>query len=124
MLRLVTTAGAVALAGLLGGCAQMEEGFDDILGRTGMTGTTFDCDGGRELQVSFADGGREAVLRSGGETERLELVDTREAGDTRLYENRAGSVRMIDEGDEIHVRIEGQENFDNCQPEDDDYRRL
>lgn len=124
MNRFLVLTGAAAALALLGGCAQMQDNMDDILSDTGLTATSFACDDDRELRLSFANGGEEATLRSGGETVRLALVDTREGGDTRIYENRAGSVRMVDEGDEVHVQVEGKEDFANCQPEDDDDRRL
>ena len=123
MNRLFIPAAAVLTFASLGGCAQMQENVDDILSDTGLASTAFECDDDRNLQLSFADGGEEATIRSRGETVRLDLVDTRENGGTRIYENRSGSVRMIDEGDEVHVRIDGKENFDNCQPEDGDRRR-
>lgn len=123
MTRFLVPAGTLAALTLLGGCAQMQDNMDEILGSTGLAANTFTCDEDRELQLSFADGGEQATIRSGGESVRLDLVDSREGGDTRVYENRSGSVRMVDEGDEVHVQIEGQENFNNCQPDDDDYRR-
>ncbi|HEX6142924.1 MAG TPA: hypothetical protein VFZ01_09415 [Geminicoccaceae bacterium] len=108
---------------LLGGCAEMQRGMEDVLQTTGTASVGFECEGDRELDVAFSSDGREARLMSGGESIDLRLVDTREQGDTRIYENRRGTVRMVDEGDEIHVRIEGKDNFTDCEPDDPDYRR-
>jgi hypothetical protein len=108
----------------LAGCAEMQGTLDDVLNTPGaLASTEFECDGGREINVAFSSDGDETQVQSGNDSVNLRLVDRREGGDTRIYENRRGTVRMIDEGDEIHLRVEDKDNFDNCQPEDRRYRR-
>lgn len=115
--------GAGALLALAG-CAEMQGTLEDVLDSPGaLASTEFECDGGRELRVAFSSDGDQAQVESGSDTVNLRLVNRREGGDTRIYENRQGTVRMIDEGDEIHLRVEDKENFANCQPEDRRYRR-
>lgn len=122
MQRSLLLAGPATLL-LLGSCAEMQRGMEDVLQTTGAASVGFECEGDRELDVAFSSDGRDARLVSGGESLDLRLVDTREGGKTRIYENRRGTVRMIDEGDEVHVRIEGKDNFTDCEPDDPDYRR-
>ena len=102
---------------LLGGCAEM-----DRMMQANIETVEFDCDDDRDIRVAFLDGGDEVRLFSGTESVDLRLVDTRDGGDVRIYENRDGSVRMMDDGEQLEVRVEGKENFEDCEPQDRDYR--
>ena len=116
---IATTAGGL----LLSGCAEMQQGMDEVLGSVGSSrAVAFECDDDRVIRAAFSSDARDVQINSGGESVDLRLVDRRESGDTRVYENRQGTVRLIDEGDEIHVRVQGKDNFENCQPDDPNYR--
>lgn len=102
---------------LLGGCAAM----DDVL-QANVDAVEFDCDDDRDIRVAFLDGGEEVRLFSGDSEAELRLVDTRDGGDVRIYESRDGSIRMADDGERLEVRVEGKDNFEDCEPEDPAYR--
>ena len=103
---------------LLGGCAnldQMLEGQVDTV--------EFDCDDDRDIRVAFLDGGEQVRLFSGDDSVDLRLVDTRDGGDVRIYESRDASVQMMDDGEQLEVRVKGKDNFEDCEPDDPRYRR-
>lgn len=106
----VLCAGAAIL--LLGGCANLDQVLDSQLDTV-----EFDCDNDRDIRVAFLDGGDEARVFSGDSSVDLRLVDRRDGGDVRIYENRDGSVRMMDDGDQIDMRVSGKENFEDCEPQ-------
>lgn len=108
---------ATTCALLLTGCANLDEMMQAELDTY-----EFDCDGDRDIRVAFLDGRDEVRLFSGGESVDLRLVDTRDGGGVRVYEDERRQVRMVDRGDQIDVSVEGKDNFEDCEPEDRGYR--
>ena len=108
---------AGAMLVLLGGCATMDEMLD-----ANLETVEFDCDDDRDIRVAFLDGGERVRLYSGDSSTELRLVDTRDGGDIRVYGNEAGTVEMLDNGEQIEVNIEDKDDFEDCTPDDPSYR--
>ena len=69
------------------------------------------CDEGRRFGVTFRDRGREAVVRTGDETYRLELEDR----DGRRLRYGGGDVQLLIDRGDTRLRIKDQRDFSGCE---------
>lgn len=69
------------------------------------------CDEGRRFQVSYRDRGREAVVRAGDETYRLDL----EGRDGRRARYGRGDVQLLVDRGDTRLRIKDQRDYANCE---------
>lgn len=94
------------------GCIDID---DDRRGGGGGSGyrdyAEYRCDEGRRFDVRFRDRGREAVVRAGDDSYRLELEDR---DGRRLRYGRGDVQLLIDRGD-TRLRIKDQRDYANCE---------
>lgn len=101
---------AAALGLTLTACIDLD---DDRRGDGGgyRESAEYRCNEGRRFDVRFRDRGREAVVRTGDDSYRLELVDR---DGRRLRYGRGDVQLLIDRGD-TRLRIKDQRDFANCE---------
>ena len=106
MLRIASP--AVALLAL-SACVDLD---DDRRGGGGYRERVeYRCDDDRRFDVTFRDRGREAVVRTGDDSYRLELEDR----DGRRLRYGSGDVQLtVDRGD-TRLRIKDQRDFSGCE---------
>ena len=106
MLRIASP--AVALLAL-SACVDLD---DDRRGGGGYRERVeYRCDNDRRFDVTFRDRGREAVVRTGDDSYRLELEDR----DGRRLRYGSGDVQLtVDRGD-TRLRIKDQRDFSGCE---------
>ena len=109
--RRLALASAVSLA--LSACVVVDDD-DDRRGGGGGDGreyAQYRCDGDRRFDVTFRDRGREAVVRTGDETYRLELEDR----DGRRLRYGSGDVQLLIDRGDTRLRIKDQRDFAGCE---------
>ena len=104
-----------ALGGaLLGGCANLEDQIDAVLGDRGNEPRTiaFECDDDREFVARLSRDREEARVDVGDDTYDLDLTDRDD--DQRVYSNDDG-VRLTLGDDETYLRIPDGSDFQDCE---------
>ena len=109
----------LALPIAVAACADLNlDGDDDRRDRRGGSGfgfgqrsVEFRCDNDRQFEVSFRDGGDEAVVRTRDESYRLRY-EGRDGG-ARQYGD--GDVRLTVDGDEARLRIKDERDYTDCE---------
>jgi hypothetical protein len=101
---------AVALLAL-SACVDLDDDDRRGGGGGGRDYVQYRCDEDRRFDVTFRDRGREAVVRTGDDTYRLELEDR----DGRRLRYGSGDVQLtVDRGD-TRLRIKDQRDFSGCE---------
>ena len=100
--------------GLLGGCANLEDEIDAMMGdRDRETRTVaFECDDDREFTARLSGDREEASVKVGDKRYNLDLTDR--DGDERVYTNDDG-VRLTIGDDEAYLRVPGGTDFQDCE---------
>ena len=104
----------VLSAALLAGCANLEEGVQDVLGDMDDEPRlyAFECDDDREFMARVSGDREEVLVDIGDESYELDLTD-RDNGD-RVYSNEDG-VELTVGDDQAYLRIPGGSDFQDCQ---------
>ncbi len=88
------------LGGILGGI---------LGGGTGGERVSYRCDDDRRFTAYFERSGRRVSVDTGRRTYRLRSRDDRDE-----YEDEDGEVRLVTDGDRAELRIEGADDFEDC----------
>jgi hypothetical protein len=113
----------------LAGCASSDRGddrdrndgdtlggiLDGILGGGGLGGrggerVSYRCDDDRRFTAYFERRGDRVSVDTGSRTYRLRSRD-----DRGEYEDEDGEVRLLTDGDRTELRIEGEDDFSDCE---------
>jgi hypothetical protein len=99
--------------GLLGGCANLEDEIDAMMGDQDREPRTvaFECDDDRDFTARLSGDREEARVDVGDERYNLDLADRDD--DERTYTNNNG-VRLTISNDEAYLRIPGESDFQDC----------
>ena len=106
-------AGALGVA-LLGGCANLEDQIDAVMGDRNASPRTvaFDCDDDRDFVARLSGDREEVRVDVGDETYELDLTDRDD--DERVYSNDDG-VQLTVSNDDAYLRIPGESDFRDCE---------
>ena len=101
-------------AGLLAGCANLNDQIDAVMGDSDDEPRTvaFDCDDDRDFTARLSGDREEVSVDVGGARFNLDLADRN--GDKRVYSNDEGVELTIDNR-EAYLRVPGQSDFQDCE---------
>ena len=121
--RPARTLGALALVATLAACVDGDRGRDRDDGSVfggglgGLLGqrVSYRCDDDRRFTASFQPFGQGISVDTGRRTYDLERRSGDRDRDRQEYRSRDGDVRLLVDGDEAELSIDGGDDFEDCE---------
>jgi hypothetical protein len=125
--RPARTLGALALTAMLAACVDGDRGRDRDRDRDdgsvfggglgGLLGqrVSYRCDDDRRFTASFQPFGQGISVDTGRRTYDLERRGGDRDRDRQEYRSRDGDVRLLVDGDEAELSIDGDDDFEDCE---------
>ena len=121
--RSAHTLGALALMATLAACVDGDRGRDRDDGSVfggglgGLLGqrVSYRCDDDRRFTASFQPFGQGISVDTGRRTYDLERRGSDRDRDRQEYRSRDGDVRLLVDGDEAELSIDGDDDFEDCE---------
>ena len=117
------TLGTLALAAMLAACVDGDRGRDRDDGNVfggglgGLLGQrlSYRCDDDRRFTASFQPFGQGISVDTGRRTYDLERRSGDRDRDRQEYRSRDGDIRLVIDGDEAELSIDGDDDFEDCE---------
>jgi hypothetical protein len=121
--RSAHTLGALALVAMLVACVDEGRGHDRDEGSVfggglgGLLGqrVSYRCDDDRRFTASFQPFGQGISVETGRHTYDLERRGGDHDRDRQEYRSRDGDVRLVVDGDETELSVDGGDDFEDCE---------